>query len=148
MRKRNNNPFAPVVDFKPVNIFEDPKPEKKSKCKLTSYQKDKIKNIAKDCEMKIRRCPKKAQEVHHIKYCSAGGTDAYSNLIALCGSCHNEAHPDRATGEVKISKEKLYGIVERRAKDKAKLIKDVLVGAKKTQRQKSSNKPKNPYSWG
>lgn len=31
-----------------------------------------------------------ATEVHHIKPLSQGGTNDYSNLMALCASCHSE----------------------------------------------------------
>jgi 5-methylcytosine-specific restriction endonuclease McrA len=33
--------------------------------------------------------------VHHIRYRSAGGTDATENLILLCQNCHNDEHEHR-----------------------------------------------------
>ena len=34
----------------------------------------------------------KATEVHHIKSLSAGGTNAKSNLMAVCDFCHKARH--------------------------------------------------------
>lgn len=36
-----------------------------------------------------------AEEVHHIKPISQGGTHARNNLIALCKSCHAQIHAER-----------------------------------------------------
>lgn len=33
--------------------------------------------------------------VHHIRYRSAGGSDELSNLVLLCGQCHDDEHQHR-----------------------------------------------------
>lgn len=50
-------------------------------------------------------CAAVAVDIHHITYKSAGGSDNYDNLIALCRDCHDEAH----RGE--LTKEQLYEII-------------------------------------
>jgi 5-methylcytosine-specific restriction endonuclease McrA len=37
-------------------------------------------------------CGLLANARHHIKFRSQGGSDEHSNLICLCGVCHNKAH--------------------------------------------------------
>lgn len=47
-------------------------------------------------------------QTHHIKSKGAGGGDVDSNLICLCGVCHNKVHAGN------ISRERLREIVGRR----------------------------------
>lgn len=63
--------------------------------------------------IECQHCKKhRAQDIHHIVYRSAFGKkrkneqDHWSNLIALCRSCHNDAHDN------KISKETLTNIIK------------------------------------
>jgi len=44
--------------------------------------------LCEQCEKNGRITP--AQEVHHVQPLSQGGTNEYSNLMALCTSCHSE----------------------------------------------------------
>ncbi len=44
--------------------------------------------LCEQCEKHGRITP--AEEVHHIKPLSQGGTNDYANLMALCTSCHSE----------------------------------------------------------
>ena len=39
----------------------------------------------------IRRCLRKATEIHHLKYRSRGGTDSLDNLLHVCKVCHDRA---------------------------------------------------------
>jgi len=39
-----------------------------------------------------RVCGAKGYDAHHIKYRSAGGTNALDNLVLLCGQCHEDEH--------------------------------------------------------
>lgn len=43
--------------------------------------------LCEQCEKDGRLTP--AEEVHHIKPLSQGGTNDYANLMALCTSCHS-----------------------------------------------------------
>lgn len=46
------------------------------------------------CQMLIgsRPCGAKANDIHHIIPLSRGGTTTFSNLIAVCKSCHEKRH--------------------------------------------------------
>jgi hypothetical protein len=151
--KKKENPFAPVVnfkptvDFKPVNLFANFKPEKKRESchNLTQKQISSIKRIAQKCE--IKGCSLDPHDVHHIKFCEEGGTDSYGNLIALCGGHHDETHGKGLSG-IRTPKAKLYGIVERRAKDKAKAIKDILENLEKARKKRAKKEPKSTNMWG
>ncbi|MBQ6152071.1 MAG: HNH endonuclease [Mogibacterium sp.] len=37
----------------------------------------------------------KAEQVHHIKPLSEGGTNDFDNLMSLCKSCHSRIHAER-----------------------------------------------------
>ena len=136
MNKKNKNPFG---SYKPIMpVIDDKKNE--NRCKLTQTQKTKIKNIVGICEM--IGCKNDPHQVHHIKFCRGeGGTDSYNNLIVLCGSCHDNAHGKGLKGEI-TPKSKLYGIVKRRAKNKADLIKGIL---KKPNRKSDDKDPWSPF---
>lgn len=41
-------------------------------------------------------CGKQANDIHHLVFRSHGGTDDYSNLIALDRECHNRAHSSKS----------------------------------------------------
>ena len=41
-------------------------------------------------------CGKQANDIHHILFRSHGGTDDYSNLIALDRDCHRRAHSSKS----------------------------------------------------
>jgi 5-methylcytosine-specific restriction protein A len=45
--------------------------------------------LCEDCLQYGLRPPGRSEEVHHIKPLSKGGTNAASNLRALCKSCHS-----------------------------------------------------------
>ncbi len=61
-------------------------------------------------------CEKKSNEIHHVKYRSAFGKkrkdeqDDPKNLIALCRSCHNDAHDN------KLTKDYLFDIIKKSVK--------------------------------
>ena len=38
------------------------------------------------------KCNAVANDIHHKKFKSQGGTDKVDNLIAVCRACHNELH--------------------------------------------------------
>ena len=134
MNRKNVNPFGPYKPIMPVMG----KKQDDNKCKLTQTQKTKIKNIVGICEM--IGCKNDPHQVHHIKFCRGeGGTDSYNNLIVLCGSCHDNAHGKGLKGEM-THKTKFYGIVKRRAKNKADSIKVVL--------KKSNRKSDDDDPWG
>ena len=45
-------------------------------------------------------CGAKAVDIHHIKYKGMGGSKKLNdveNLIALCRSCHDDAHAEKLT---------------------------------------------------
>jgi 5-methylcytosine-specific restriction endonuclease McrA len=42
-----------------------------------------------------RACGATGYDAHHIKYRSAGGADALSNLVLLCVQCHEDEHAHR-----------------------------------------------------
>lgn len=44
-------------------------------------------------------CGKQANDIHHIVFRSHGGTDDYSNLIALDRDCHRMAHSSKEFNE-------------------------------------------------
>lgn len=44
---------------------------------------------------KCRGCGKSPDEIHHIIFRSQGGKDTMENLVALCRSCHEQAHGRR-----------------------------------------------------
>ena len=48
--------------------------------------------LCEEC-LKVKRITK-AEEVHHIKPLSEGGTNDKANLIALCKSCHSKTHAE------------------------------------------------------
>jgi 5-methylcytosine-specific restriction endonuclease McrA len=41
--------------------------------------------------------PRRFAHTHHIVYRSAGGSDDLSNLVLLCGQCHDDEHQHRIT---------------------------------------------------
>jgi hypothetical protein len=49
-------------------------------------------NIFERDRFRCRGCAKPAADIHHIIFRSQGGTDDLSNLVALCRSCHEQAH--------------------------------------------------------
>ncbi|WP_343089166.1 HNH endonuclease signature motif containing protein [Methanocalculus natronophilus] len=98
------------------------KPKKTSN--LTQTKRNKIKNKVMVCE--FRGCKNPAQEVHHIDW--KRDNNVYSNLIVLCGFCHNNAHGKNPTGEI-LDKTKLKNTVRNRSKDKADTIKAILKGS-------------------
>ena len=46
------------------------------------------------CQSRLgnRTCNQPGKDVHHIVSLSRGGLTVMSNLITLCGSCHNARH--------------------------------------------------------
>ena len=126
------------------------KQTQKNKSKLTPTQKNKIKNLVGQCEMP--GCKNHPHEVHHIKFLEDGGTDSYSNLIVLCGACHNDAHGKNPTGK-KIPQPKFKTIVRNRSKTKADGIKEILknVGKRSGGRKSDENKTNqsnDPWDFG
>ena len=135
MAKRKD-PFAIDISF---NLTSGGKKEKTgNKSKLTQTQKNKIKNLVGQCEMS--NCDRHPHEVHHIKWLNKSGTDTYSNLIVLCGACHDDAHGKNPTGK-QIPLSTLRGIVKRRSKTKAEGIKNILKGVG----TKPQNSKKDPF---
>ncbi len=49
-------------------------------------------NVYERDRFRCRGCAKQATEIHHMIFRSQGGTDDSSNLVALCQSCHQQAH--------------------------------------------------------
>ncbi len=54
---------------------------------------DDVRSTADTCE--ILGCPRRSQEVHHIKSKGAGGSDVRCNLVGLCGEHHDDAQAYR-----------------------------------------------------
>jgi 5-methylcytosine-specific restriction endonuclease McrA len=117
---------------------EPERPKTPEKRGLSSSQKNNIRLVFEECE--YRGCHRAPHEVHHI---NEDKTDnSYKNLIVLCGACHDDAHGKNPKKQ-KTPREKLYGIVKRRAGNKEKRIKEILA-KKKTPRKpnKNSDSPK------
>ncbi len=84
------------LDFDPITGDKYKTDAETIRSALTSAKKRKIMDaVGNKCE--IRGCKLKAQEVHHIKLVSKGGTNVGSNLIVLCGYHHNEVHSGAIT---------------------------------------------------
>lgn len=64
-----------------------------------------IKNYMKACNLApsdivaCECCGALAVDIHHIVFRSHGGTDDYSNLIALDRDCHRKAHSSKEFNE-------------------------------------------------
>ena len=48
-----------------------------------------------DQQCEIKGCDRKAEEAHHEEYPSKWGHETLNDLIAVCGPCHDELHPDK-----------------------------------------------------
>ena len=107
---------------------------------LTSAKRKKIMDaVGNKCE--IRGCKLKAQEVHHIKLVSKGGTNVGSNLIVLCGYHHNEVHSGA------ITQTKLKGIVKNRSEKRKKGINKILRNRKKVGTEKSRSSTSQAFDY-
>jgi 5-methylcytosine-specific restriction endonuclease McrA len=115
-------------------IKQEPEKSKKSEKRgLSSSQKNNIRLVFEECE--YRGCHRAPHEVHHI---NEDKTDnSYKNLIVLCGACHDDAHGKNPKKQ-KIPREKLSGVVKRRATNKEKRIKEIL-NKKPNNRKKPDN---------
>lgn len=135
-RKDDINPFDISIP-----VFGMPNAKKttktKSKCRLTLAQTTKIRNAIGKCE--YPGCKMGAQEVHHIKFCNEGGTNAYSNLIVLCGAHHNLAHGKVVDGKI-IPKTVLRNLVKKRSKEKEKQVKGIIKSKMATNPKKTNPK--------
>ena len=56
----------------------------------------KARNLAPSDIVACEYCGKQANDIHHIVFRSHGGTDDYSNLIALDRDCHRRAHSSKS----------------------------------------------------
>jgi hypothetical protein len=110
---------------------EPEKPKEPEKRVLSPSQKNNIRLVFEEGE--YRGCHRAPHEVHHINEDKTD--DSYKNLIVLCGACHDDAHGKNPKKQ-KIPREKLYGIVKRRASNKEKRIKEIL--SKKSNPRKSN----------
>jgi len=49
--------------------------------------------------IQCENCGKQANDIHHLKFRSQGGTDSIENLIAVCRFCHQKAHSNKEFNE-------------------------------------------------
>jgi len=76
--------------------YEKKKTRKKTGKELTPAKKSRIKEaVGYICEMD--NCSIKPYDIHHIIHKSKGGKPIGSNLIALCGNHHKDAHNGKIT---------------------------------------------------
>jgi DNA mismatch repair protein MutS len=68
---------------------------------MKKYIKNYLKhyNIGEQDIIQCAICGAIAQDIHHIKYKSQGGSDEVDNLIALCRQHHEQAHDNILTKE-------------------------------------------------
>src|SRR5699024_4903963 len=91
-----------------------PKPNfKRRKPKLSQRGKFSDATIAKIIERDNRLCVicfAPADDIHHVKYKSAGGRGVYTNGVCLCRNCHNDAHRyDKVTKKLQAMMVGRYG---------------------------------------
>lgn len=127
-------------DYDPFTGTKKRSDAEKIRSALTPAMKNNIQRVVGN---KCERCARKGKlQIHHIKpVAKANGVDPNvgSNLIAICGGCHDEV----------LTQAAMKKIVSKRSKKRKQEIKDILRNRKKLGiEKKASSKPVDAFGIG